>query len=214
MAGEPKRPALRDTWSHFTDEERRILHAVLKRSPVPRGRETPSEEPLTFGQRLADRVTNSIGSWPFIIVQSAILLVWIIMNTIAWRQHWDPYPFILLNLVLSFQAAYAAPIIMMRQNRQNAKDREKAEADYAVDRQAELDIAAVHARLDELTDRQWTTLLDVQQQQLEVLNRVEALTRDVHQVTIHQDPPHDADAEQRPFSRTGQVDEDQWSPKQ
>ena len=101
MAGEPKRPALRDTWSHFTDEERRILHTVLKRSPVPRGRETPSEEPLTFGQRLADRVTNSIGSWPFIIVQSAILLVWIIMNTIAWRQHWDPYPFILLNLVLS-----------------------------------------------------------------------------------------------------------------
>jgi uncharacterized membrane protein len=108
------------------------------------------------------------------------------VNTIAWRQHWDPYPFILLNLVLSFQAAYAAPIIMMSQNRQNAKDREKAEADYAVDRQAELDIAAVHARLDELTDRQWTALLDVQQQQLEVLTRIETLTREVHRVTIHQ----------------------------
>jgi uncharacterized membrane protein len=144
---------------------------------------------MTFGQRLADRVTNSIGSWPFIIVQSALLLVWIGVNTIAWRQHWDPYPFILLNLVLSFQAAYAAPIIMMSQNRQNAKDREKAEADYAVDRQAELDIAAVHARLDELTDRQWTTLLDVQQQQLEVLNRIEALTHEMHQVTIRRNSP-------------------------
>jgi uncharacterized membrane protein len=189
------------------------LHAVLKRSPVPRSRETTAGEPPTFGQSLADMVTNSIGSWPFINVQSVILLNWIIVNTIAWRQHWDPYPFILLNLVLSFQAAYAAPIIMMSQNRQTAKDREKAEADYAVDRQAELDIAAVHARLDELTDRQWATLLDVQQQ-LEVLNRIEALTRDVHQVTIHQDPPHDADAEQRPFSRTGQVDEDQRRRKQ
>ena len=184
MAGASKRPALRDTWSHFREEEGRILHAVLKRSPVRRGRETTSEEALTFEQRLADRVTNSIGSWTFIIVQSTILLVWIVVNTIAWRQHWDPYPFILLNLVLSFQAAYAAPIIMMSQNRQNAKDREKAEADYAVDRQAELDIAAVHARLDELTDRQWAALLDAQQQQLEVLSRIEALTHEVHQATI------------------------------
>ena len=208
MAGESKRPALRDTWLHFTDEERRMLRAVLQRSPVPRGRETTAEEPMTFGQRLDDRVTNSIGSWPFIFVQSVILLVWIVINTIAWRQHWDPYPFILLNLFLSFQAAYAAPIIMMSQNRQNAKDREKAEADYVVDRQAELDIAAVHARLDELTDRQWTALLDLQQQQLEILTRIEALTREVLRVTIHQPQQHDAaERESGPFSRSGQADE-------
>lgn len=214
MAGESKRATIRDTWLHFTDEERRILHAVLQRTPVPRGRETTAEEPVTFGQRLADSVTKSIGSWSFIVVQSVILLVWIAVNTIAWRQHWDPYPFILLNLVLSFQAAYAAPIIMMSQNRQNAKDREKAEADYAVDRQAELDIAAVHARLDELTDRQWTTLLDVQQQQLEVLNRIEVLTREVHRVTIQQDPTHDeAQRETGPFFRAGQPDESERSPK-
>ena len=148
-----------------------------ERSPVPRGRETTTEEPLTFGQRLADRVTKSIGSWPLIIVQSVILLVWIVMNTIAWRQHWDPYPFILLNLFLSFQAAYAAPIIMMSQNRQNAKDREKAEADYAVT-----------AKPNSISPRStpgWTNsrtgngqpLLDVQQQQLRVLTRIEALTR-------------------------------------
>ena len=142
----------RDTWRHLTEEEHRILHAVLRRPPVPRDTETTAEEHVTVGQRLADRVTNRIGSWPFIIVQSVILLIWIVVNTIAWRQHWDPYPFILLNLVLSFQAAYAAPIIMMSQNRQSAKDREKAEADYAVNTRAERDVAAVHARLDELAD--------------------------------------------------------------
>ncbi len=214
MAGEFKRPALRDTWSHFTDEERRIWHAVLKRSPVPGGRETTAEEPLPFGQRLADRVTDRIGSWSFIIVQSVILLVWIVVNTIAWRQRWDPYPFILLNLFLSFQAAYAAPIIMMSQNRQNAKDREKAEADYAVDRQAELDIAAVHARLDELTDRQWTAMLEVQQQQLEILTRIEALTRDVHRVAIQQDPTHDeAQRETGPSFRVGQPEKSERNPK-
>jgi uncharacterized membrane protein len=214
MAGMPSRPPLRDTWLHLTGEERSLLQTVLKRSLGRRGPETTAGETLTFGQRLADRVTNRIGSWPFITVQSFILLVWIAVNTIAWRQHWDPYPFILLNLVLSFQAAYAAPIIMMSQNRQNAKDREKAEADYEVDRQAELDIAAVHARLDELTDRQWTALLDVQQQQLEILIRIEALTREVHGVTIQQDPTHDeAQRETGPFLRAGQPDESERGPK-
>lgn len=174
MAGEPKRPALRDTWSHFTDEERRILHTVLKRSPVPRGRETPSEEPLTFGQRLADRVTNSIGSWPFIIVQSAILLVWIIMNTIAWRQHWDPFPFILLNLVLSFQAAYAAPIIMMSQNRQSEKDHLQVKNDYEVNLKAELEIMQLHEKFNELRDSSWVDLAHMQQRQIEMLERLVA----------------------------------------
>jgi uncharacterized membrane protein len=214
MAGMPRRRSLRNTWRHLTEEEHRILHAVLQRPPVPRDTDATTGEHLTFGQRLADRVTNSIGSWPFIVVQSVLLLVWIVVNTIAWRQHWDPYPFILLNLVLSFQAAYAAPIIMMSQNRQNAKDREKAEADYVVDRQAEIDIATVHVRLDELIDRQWTTLLDVQQQQLEVLNRIEALTRDVHRMTLQNDPPHAAaQRDLRSGSRAGHADEPQRSPR-
>ena len=139
-------------------------------------------------------MTNRIGSWPFIIVQSVILLIWIVVNTIAWRQHWDPYPFILLNLVLSFQAAYAAPIIMMSQNRQSAKDREKAEADYAVNARAERDVAAVHARLDELAGLQWATLVDMQQRQLELLTRIETLTREVHRVTIPHDPARESSA--------------------
>jgi uncharacterized membrane protein len=181
-----------EPWRHLTEEEHRILRALLQRPMVSRVMETTTGESVTFGQWLADTVTNRIGSWPFIIVQSIILLVWIGINTIAWRQHWDPYPFILLNLVLSFQAAYAAPIIMMSQNRQAAKDREKADADYAVNTRAERDVAAVHARLDELAGLQWATLVEMQQRQLELLTRIEGLTREVHRVTIQQDPPQDA----------------------
>ena len=192
MIGADKGPMPRDTWRHLTEEEHRVLHAVLQRPLVPKVIETTTEEHVTLGQWLADRVTNRIGSWPFIIVQSVILLIWIVVNTIAWREHWDPYPFILLNLVLSFQAAYAAPIIMMSQNRQATKDREKAEADYAVNTRAELDVAAVHARLDELAGLQWATLVDMQQQQLEILSRIETLTREVHRVTIPHDPARES----------------------
>jgi uncharacterized membrane protein len=108
------------------------------------------------------------------------------------RQHWDPYPFILLNLVLSFQAAYAAPIIMMSQNRQSGKDRGKADADYAVNMRAERDVAAVHARLDELAGLQWAPLVDMQHRQLELLTRIETLTREVHQATIQHDPERES----------------------
>src|SRR5215211_1154780 len=85
---------------------------------------------LNFGQRLADNVANGMGSWKFIIIQTAIVAVWMIFNFIAFVGHWDPYPFILLNLLFSTQAAYSAPIIMMSQNRQNERDRVKAVADY------------------------------------------------------------------------------------
>jgi uncharacterized membrane protein len=208
MTGADEGPTLRDTWRHLTEEEHRILHAVLQRPPVPKDLETPIGERLTVGQWLADTVTNRIGSWPFIIVQSVILLAWIVVNTIAWRQHWDPYPFILLNLILSFQAAYAAPIIMMSQNRQAAQDREKAEADFAVNMRAELDVAAVHARLDQLAGLQWATLVDMQQRQLDLLTRIEALTREVHRGTIGQDPPSDAaQREPGPSSHAGHTDE-------
>lgn len=183
MPGEHKGSTPRDAWRHLTDAEHRALHAVLRRAPAARNGNALAAEHFTPGQRLADAVTDRLGSWPFIAIQSLLLIAWIAVNTVAWRQHWDPYPFILLNLALSFQAAFSAPIIMMSQNRQVAKDRYKAEADYAVDRQAEMDIAAVHARLDELAGRQWATLVDLQRQQLELLGRIEALTREVHRAT-------------------------------
>jgi uncharacterized membrane protein len=92
---------------------------------------------LTTGQRIADTVAATMGSWTFIIIQSVVLAVWIVLNLIAWSEHWDPYPFILLNLALSFQAAYAAPFIMISQNRQAERDRHQAEEDYRTNVEAE-----------------------------------------------------------------------------
>lgn len=94
----------------------------------------------TAGARVADWVAKNVGSWPFIIAQSVLLTAWITLNLLAWAHHWDPYPFILLNLVLSFQAAYTGPIVMMSQNRQADRDRYQAEADYKVNRIAKRDI--------------------------------------------------------------------------
>jgi uncharacterized membrane protein len=101
------------------------------------------DEQLTFGQHAADWVANTMGSWRFIVIQSVILAVWIMLNIVAWVKHWDPYPFILMNLVLSMQAAYAAPIIMMSQNRQAAKDRLETHNDYLVNQKAEEEIRAI-----------------------------------------------------------------------
>ena len=120
------------------------------RSMVSRNVNEVEEERLTLGQRIADRVADTIGSWPFIITQSIILAVWIVVNVSAWINHWDPYPFILLNLMLSFQAAYAGPVIMMSQNRQAAKDRLAAEIDHQVNTKAELEISNLMRRMDEL----------------------------------------------------------------
>jgi CRP/FNR family transcriptional regulator, cyclic AMP receptor protein len=123
--------------------------AILRRM-VSRNVNEVEEERLTLGQRVADKVADTIGSWPFIITQSMILAVWIALNVTAWINRWDPYPFILLNLMLSFQAAYAGPVIMMSQNRQSAKDRLVAEIDHQVNTKAELGIGLLMQRIDEL----------------------------------------------------------------
>ena len=101
------------------------------------------EEELTFGQRAADWTTNIMGSWRFIIVQSLMLVVWVVLNVVAWSKHWDPYPFILMNLVMSLQAAYTAPIIMMSQNRQAMRDRLDAHNDYLINQKAEEEVRAI-----------------------------------------------------------------------
>ena len=106
------------------------------------------EKQLTFGQRISDRIANIVGSWPFIIVQSIVLTLWVILNVAAVIHHWDPYPFILMNLVLSMQAAYTAPIIMMSQNRQADRDRLEAHNDYVINQKAEEEIRAVMNHLE------------------------------------------------------------------
>jgi uncharacterized membrane protein len=110
----------------------------------------PGTVALTTGQQIADDVATMMGSWTFIIIQSAILALWIVLNVTAYVKRWDPYPFILLNLALSFQAAYAAPFIMMSQNRQQDIDRKSAENDYQVNIKAELEIELLHQKIDEL----------------------------------------------------------------
>ena len=123
--------------------------AILRRM-ASRNVNEVEEERMTLGQRVADRVADTIGSWPFIIIQTIILITWIILNVIGWIKSWDPYPFILLNLMLSFQAAYSGPVIMMSQNRQAAKDRLAAEVDHDVNTKAELEINNLVRRMDEM----------------------------------------------------------------
>ena len=127
--------------------------AVLRRM-ASRNVNEVEEEQMTLGQRVADRVADTIGSWPFIIIQTIILITWITLNVVAsinhWGWAWDVYPFILLNLALSFQAAYSGPVIMMSQNRQSDKDRLAAEIDHEVNSKAELEINNLIRRLDEL----------------------------------------------------------------
>jgi uncharacterized membrane protein len=122
----------------------RFVHA----HPPVRNVNALAEGHLTWGQRIADAVAATMGSWRFIIIQSLLLTIWIVLNVVGWLAHWDPYPFILLNLVLSFQAAYAAPIIMMSQNRQAEKDRIAAQHDYDVNVKAEEEVKAILDHLE------------------------------------------------------------------
>ena len=130
---------------------------------------------LTVGERLADKVAEFGGSWRFIIIFAAAMAIWICFNTVVliWRS-FDPYPFILLNLVLSCLAAIQAPIIMMSQNRQEAKDRLRAEHDYRINLKAELEIRHLNLKVDQLLTHQWQRLLEIQRIQTELM---EELTR-------------------------------------
>ncbi|MDB5505468.1 MAG: hypothetical protein JWR75_106 [Devosia sp.] len=129
--------------------------------------QSPHLEARTLGESASDRIASIVGSWRFILIQSLLLFIWLVCNSIAWLQHWDPYPFILLNLVLSFQAAFTAPIIMMAQNRQSDIDRHKAQLDYDVNLRAELDIGTLHQKIDLLREQDIARLIGL----LEVLTK-------------------------------------------
>ena len=141
------------------DQELKLLAQL--REARRRSREARSEDQATTGERIADGVAATMGSWPFIIVQTVLLLIWMFLNVTAYVEQWDPYPFILLNLALSFQAAYAAPFIMMSQNRQAAIDRAAAAADYGVNAKAELEIELLHQKLDLLRETEVSELIQV-----------------------------------------------------
>jgi uncharacterized membrane protein len=160
---------------HALHRRRRHPHllaaiARAKRRRRTRGRAAPA---VPLGLRLADTVAATVGSWRFILVQSGLLTVWILGNSLAGADAWDPYPFILLNLLLSFQAAYTAPIIMMSQNRQSEIDRGRALADYEVNLRAEAEIALLHEKLDLLRERQLAELTELLRDALARLERAE-----------------------------------------
>lgn len=139
------------------------------RSTKRRKRVKREEAPLSLGERMADWVAERVGSWHFILIQSALLVLWISANVLAWVHAWDPYPFILLNLVLSFQAAYTAPIIMMSQNRSAAIDRQRAQDDYDINIKAELEIELLHQKIDLMREKEivrLTGMLERLEQQL------------------------------------------------
>jgi uncharacterized membrane protein len=126
---------------------------------------------LTVGQRIADTVAATMGSWRFIIIQSVILAAWIVFNLVAWANHWDPYPFILLNLVLSFQAAYAAPFIMISQNRQAERDRHQAEEDYRTNVEAEQRIEDLQRRLAAIEVDKLDRIIAILEQKLQTTKK-------------------------------------------
>ena len=132
----------------LTDDEICLIEQLRTANPSS---SIPSyDKERGLGARMADRITAIVGSWRFLIIQSTLLIAWIIFNVVAAVDHWDPYPFILLNLMLSFQAAYTAPIIMMSQNREGQIDRAKLEYYYSVNVKQELEIELLHQKIDEL----------------------------------------------------------------
>ena len=154
--------------------EQHVLKHIAEKEPISRDTHADFSEHLTFGQRIADKVAAFGGSWPFIGIFTAFLALWICGNTIVLvvyhHRPFDPFPYILLNLFLSMLAAIQAPVIMMSQNRQSAHDRVVATHDYEVNLKAELEIIALHQKLDELRELQWQQLLSIQKEQIDRLD--------------------------------------------
>jgi len=145
------------------DEEKLITDNLLH----------PPREVLTRGQRISDKVARFGGSWTFINIFLMVLAAWIVFNVLAPAgKDFDPYPFILMNLVLSCIAAFQAPVIMMSQNRQEEKDRQRAENDYMVNMKAELEVRSLHQKVDLLLEDQIKTLFDIQAKQMELLEDI------------------------------------------
>jgi uncharacterized membrane protein len=154
----------------LAEAEQHVVRKLMLRKPISRAPGDPAS--ASFGDRLADRVASFGGSWTFIILFGLVLLGWTAGNSLLSGRAFDPYPFIFLNLILSMLAAIQAPIIMMSQNRQGAKDRTEAEHDYEVNLKAEIEIMALHEKLDELRARDIEGLIARQQEQIELLQRM------------------------------------------
>ena len=153
--------------------EEQVIRSVKENELLSKNINTEFEQKLTFGERLADKIADFGGSWNFIVIFGVVLLLWVAVNSmiLIWRP-FDPYPFILLNLVLSCLAAIQAPVILMSQNRQESRDRLRSEHDYLINLKAELEIRHLHEKIDHLLMNQWQRLLEIQQIQMELMEEL------------------------------------------
>jgi len=153
--------------------DREVLESLQRHETLASNVDAEFEKDLTPGEKMADHLATFGGSWTFIILFAAILLAWIVLNSfLLLKKPFDPYPFILLNLVLSCLAAIQAPVIMMSQNRQEAKDRLRSQHDYQVNVKAELEIRHLHEKIDHLLSHQWERLVEIQQIQIDLLSEI------------------------------------------
>lgn len=153
----------------------RVARHLTERKHVSRNTAEVSEDSMTAAQRAADAVARFGGSWSFIFMFGLVLVAWVILNSVILLRYdraFDPYPYILLNLFLSMLASIQAPIILMSQNRQAEVDRKHAEHDYEVNLKAELEILLLHEKIDALREQQWQELIQLQQQQITLLEKL------------------------------------------
>ena len=170
---ETARRLLQKELEQLPPDERHVVERFISRRKVARNMAREFHQSRTLGEQLADNVAAVGGSWKFIICFAVVLVVWMAINSFLLRSNaFDPFPYILLNLVLSCLAAIQAPIIMMSQNRQAAADRMNAENDYQVNVKSELEILQVHEKLDVLRAQDWAALVELQNSQIEMLRRL------------------------------------------
>jgi uncharacterized membrane protein len=165
--------ALETQMGELSSLDQEVVKSLREHELVSENLNVESDSKMTIGERVADRVAGFGGSWRFILSFGAVLVGWIALNTsAALRRPFDPFPYILLNLVLSCLAALQAPVIMMSQNRQEARDRLRAEHDYRVNLKAELEIRHLHWKMDQLLTHQWRRLLEIQQIQTDLMEEL------------------------------------------
>lgn len=152
--------------------EQGVIRSLRDHEILSRDIESQFETQWTFGERLADKIADFGGSWSFLIAFACFLAVWIVINTVMIAHPFDPFPYILLNLILSCLASIQAPIIMMSQNRQEAKDRVRSQHDYQVNLKAELEIRQLHDKIDHLLMHQWERLAQIQEIQLDLMSEL------------------------------------------
>jgi uncharacterized membrane protein len=169
--------AIQDDIGEISALEDEVSKSIKEQELIADNLNTEFDQNLNFGDRLSDKIASFGGSWKFIILFSIVLFSWILINSVRNFTNFDPYPFILLNLVLSFVAALQAPVIMMSQNRQESKDRLRAEMDYKVNLKAELEIRHLKAKLDQLASHQWRRLLEVQEMQTQLMEEISQATK-------------------------------------